>query len=208
MGEMSQFAKNDGYIVTMAPAESYVDVSTSRFSRYVNLTYAEDKWHQDFTYHGANVYAYVLAKWPDAIDLISIQLYEGYSHASYEINHLKSKSPSKYLIDYVMSIKSKGEGYVVNFEDDKSLNLKNSFVKIPMNKLLIGLANGWAGNDKFLYIDAADVGVAYNELKERHDCEIRGFMFWVSCFKLLGLRWKNRRFSLLISAQKSSGSIY
>ena len=33
MGEMSQLAKKDGYIVAMAPAESYLDPTTTLFDR-------------------------------------------------------------------------------------------------------------------------------------------------------------------------------
>ena len=46
-----------------------------KFSRFVNLTYPEP-WQKDFQYHGCNVYAYILGKWNDAIDLIFVQFYE------------------------------------------------------------------------------------------------------------------------------------
>jgi hypothetical protein len=35
MGGMSQLAKRDGYVVAMAPMESYLDPSTHTFDRYV-----------------------------------------------------------------------------------------------------------------------------------------------------------------------------
>ena len=136
MGEMSALAKKDGYIVTIAPMESYLDVGIPKFSRYVNLPY-EDDWHPEFTYHGANLYAYILAKWQDAIDLISIQLYESFSHAAYSINHL-GKSPSVWLVDYVIALQSNDEGFYVNFDTDDDIDLGRTFVNVPMEKLVIG----------------------------------------------------------------------
>ena len=92
--------QHEGYAVSMAPPESYLDVSTSNFSRFVNLTYPNDAWHQDFSYHGRNVYAYLLKKWPDAFDIISVQLYESWSHADYNITVLGTPA-SDYLVAYI-----------------------------------------------------------------------------------------------------------
>ena len=165
----------------MAPAESYLDINTNRFSRFVNLTYPDDDWHEEFTYHGANVYAYILAKWGAYIDFICIQFYEGYSHADYQISQL-NVPPATYIYDYVSRLRQNGEGYTVNFEDDPDVDLTNQFIDIPMDKLVIGLANGWAvGSDKFIFIDTKDVHDAYNSLVEEggNICPFRGFMYWV-----------------------------
>ena len=177
MGEMSSFAKKDGYIVTMAPAESYLDISTSEFSRYVNLTYDED-WHPEFQYHGRNVYAYVLAKWPDSIDLVSVQFYESYSHAAYHINHLQEPA-STWLVNYVEQLKHAGEGYRVNFQTDREVGLEDTFISLPLEKLVIGLANGWADKDKVVFFGSTDLEKAYTEMERKH-CSVKGFMFWVS----------------------------
>ena len=136
MGEMSELAKKDGYIVAMAPMESYLDIGKESFSRYVNLPY-DDDWHPEFTYHGANVYAYILTKWQDSIDLISIQFYESYSHAAYSINHL-GKSASDWLTEYLIYLKSNGEGFYVNFGTDHDVRLGRMFVNVPINKLVVG----------------------------------------------------------------------
>jgi hypothetical protein len=38
MGQFSQYAKQDGYFVSMAPAQSYLDSTLSLFDRFVNHT--------------------------------------------------------------------------------------------------------------------------------------------------------------------------
>jgi hypothetical protein len=86
MGEISRLAKEDGYIVSMAPPQSYLDVTNSNFSRFVNLTDPVRSWHAEFSYFGANVYAYILSKCGEYIDFVSIQFYESYSKASMVVN--------------------------------------------------------------------------------------------------------------------------
>ena len=41
---------------------------------------------------------------------------------------------------------------------------------------MIGVANGWAGDGKFLYLRPDDLEAAYTGLPT--DCKIRGFAFW------------------------------
>ena len=61
MGEMSQMAKRDGYFVTMAPAESYLDPTTSQFDLSLKHNYPEwESLQPNFHYHGRNSYAYML----------------------------------------------------------------------------------------------------------------------------------------------------
>ena len=60
MADLSKLLHDAGQIVTMAPPESYLDVQTTEFSRYVNLTYPET-WPDEtpankFQYHGHNAY--------------------------------------------------------------------------------------------------------------------------------------------------------
>jgi len=64
MGEMSVLAKQDGYLVTMAPPESYLDPFSNDFTRSLRNTLPE--WRElvpDFTYHGINSYAFLLGKY-------------------------------------------------------------------------------------------------------------------------------------------------
>lgn len=62
MGRFSQLAKMDGMIVTMAPAESYLDSTVNGFDRSLRHTYYEwDDMYPEFTYHGMNTYAPLLS---------------------------------------------------------------------------------------------------------------------------------------------------
>ena len=63
--------------------------------------------------------------------------------------------------------------------------MKAQLVNMPLPKLVIGLANGWAisssvQNNKTIYISAAECQEAYLRLKvsELGDLTPRGFMFW------------------------------
>mmetsp|Transcript_15774 Transcript_15774/g.22533 ORF Transcript_15774/g.22533 Transcript_15774/m.22533 type:complete len:425 (+) Transcript_15774:51-1325(+) len=180
--KVSQLAKKYGYTVSMAPAESYLDIPNSKFSRYVNLTYPDDNWHHEFSYHGASVYAYILAKWGDCIDFISVQFYESFSHAAYDIKKL-GVAPHEFLIAYIQRLFDSlegEEGYFVNFEQDETCKLKNQFVSVPLNKLVFGFANGWTNceDEKAIFFPTNDIKIAYNKLKVLGRAP-RGFMFWV-----------------------------
>ena len=76
--------------------ESYVDLTTSVFDR--SLLHEYDEWktlQPGFAYHGHNVYSYLLDRYAlyttsqgtqlPTFDFVTIQLYEGYSHAEYNI---------------------------------------------------------------------------------------------------------------------------
>lgn len=161
----------------MAPPQSYLDPSSIRFSRNVNHTHPNRKWHDDFSYAGRNVYAYLLARYGHAIDMVSIQLYESYSRAAYAIHEL-GMPPAKYLESYVEDLALRHEKFWVHFNEDPDLDMEAQSVHLPLSKLVVGLANGWAeGGDKTLYVDPSDVGEAYNRLSERGRA-LRGFMFW------------------------------
>ena len=58
MADLSKLLHDKGYIVSMAPPESYLDIQTTEFSKFVNLTYPSDDWDVDppFSYHGHNTY--------------------------------------------------------------------------------------------------------------------------------------------------------
>ncbi|RYG96692.1 hypothetical protein EON65_54025, partial [archaeon] len=142
MGEFSQLAKRRGYIVSMAPAESYVDLTTPLFDRALNHEYSE--WQgiiSTFPYHGQNVYAYLLSRYAytsmpihthadtyteednitnttvHTFDFVTIQLYEGYSHAQYKVQQLKMP-PEDMLVDFVASVI---RGWEVDFKSDLDL---------------------------------------------------------------------------------------
>eukprot|EP00277_Geminigera_cryophila_P003934 CAMPEP_0179431430 /NCGR_PEP_ID=MMETSP0799-20121207/16324_1 /TAXON_ID=46947 /ORGANISM="Geminigera cryophila, Strain CCMP2564" /LENGTH=250 /DNA_ID=CAMNT_0021208361 /DNA_START=1079 /DNA_END=1827 /DNA_ORIENTATION=- len=69
IGEVSKMAKKEGFVVTMAPMESYLDPSTSDFNRSLLSSYPE--WTTlvpEFKYHGRNCLAYLLAKHGESED--------------------------------------------------------------------------------------------------------------------------------------------
>ena len=175
MGEFSQLLKKEGYIVSMAPPESYLDPTTSEFSLSLLHNYPEwEKEFAKFTYHGRNVYAYLIAKYSlNTFDFVSLQLYEGYTHTLYKYQREK-KSFGEIIYDLVEKL---NKGYYVDFSKDKNSGLNKEFIKIPEDKIVIGLANAWAGGDKFLFVDENNIIHGYKYLKE-HKKDVRGFMFW------------------------------
>ena len=189
MGLISQYAATDGYCIGVAPPQSYLDVSHSNFSRRVNLTRTPEvtckdtSWHDDFSYHGANVYAHLLAKFGAYVDFVSIQFYESYSRAGRHIHHHRV-IPANYLQSYVNDLVDQGESFAVDFSEDPDLHLPNQRVSFPLSKLVWGFANGWALNkdivdsEKTVYFPPASIETAYRALVQAGRAP-RGFMFWV-----------------------------
>jgi beta-glucosidase len=180
MGRFSELAKQDGFLVGMAPPQSYLDIEQRRFTRFVNLTDPDRGWHDDFHYFGNNVYAYLLSKYGDFIDFVSIQFYESYSRAGLEVFH-NHVPPETYLQNYVRDLVAhKEESFFVDFDQDPSLNHSSRMVSFPRSKLVFGFANGWGAKDdeRVCYFDPKDIAVAYKALEESNQAP-RGFMFWV-----------------------------
>ena len=192
MGDISMLAKQDGYVISMAPAQSYLDIenTSGNFSRYVNLTDptrqdrdSPDHWHEEFLYFGCNVYTYLIAKYGSYIDLISIQFYESYSRAG--LNTIHHKIPQEtYLFNYIQQcIVNTDQQYFVKFEQDPETQLKNQHISIPLSKLVWGFANGWSTTmtdnpDKVVYFLPECIQAAYQNLIY-WQMEPRGVMFWV-----------------------------
>ena len=201
MGRISQYASMDGYRIGVAPPQSYLDISNHNFSRRVNLTRSDQvpehddndgsssssssssSWHDDFPYHGANVYAYLLAKYGAYVDFVSIQFYESYSRAGRHIHH-HHLEPAEYLQSYVNDLVDQGESFAVNFSQDPDVQLPDQRVALPLSKLVWGFANGWALNkdivndEKTVYFSPASIEIAYRALMHTGRTP-RGCMFWV-----------------------------
>jgi len=179
MVSISRMAKADGYVVSMAPPQSYLDIlGRSCFSRLVNLSDPKRQWHTQFSYFGANVYAYLLAKSSESVDLISIQFYESYSRAAEAVKR-NGVSPSKYLEHYVTNLVKSDLMHYVDFSKDTELDMPGSFIAVPLSKLVFGFANGWALHDteKNFFATIDEVQEAWNTLETNHHLP-RGFMFW------------------------------
>ena len=177
MVDFSVEAKKHGYIVSMAPAESYLDASAkpnsidSSFSLDLGLpprAWASDRYNasdedrllikeKGFQHAGRQCYAYILAKAGiDTFDFISIQLYEAYSPFAHDIRTMDQTEA------LMIRIRRLIEGYTVT---DLPMKPSDYEVKIPPNKLVIGIANDWADNFKFCKVDSSVVRSAYELTK-------------------------------------------
>ena len=185
VGSFSRAAKQAGFLVTMAPAESYLDPQTNGFSRSLALPY-DDGWKPGFLYHGRNGYALWLARYgttklPDGhrvptFDLVTVQLYESYSHAAHAM-HVLNVSAADYLATWVAQLAA---GWEVAFDDDPGLGLPSQTVSVAPSTLLIGLANGWAGgvDGKVLLLSASQLAETWKRLAAEGRSP-RGAAFWV-----------------------------
>ena len=98
VGEMSQLAKKEGYIVSIVPPESYLDCTTNKFDNSLLHSYAEWEPIVDFKYHGRNAYAYLLAKYgTSTFDVVTVQLYESYTHLLYNMTQAPHRRPDRTL---------------------------------------------------------------------------------------------------------------
>lgn len=181
MGHISQLASEENYIVTMAPPQSYLDVDgNGRFSRYLNLTDPTRSWHNKFSHFGANAYAYLLARFGDSIDLISVQFYESYSRIAMATFN-SGTSPAISIAQYVTQLLEMDSKYLVKFSSDPNLVITNQLVSIPLSKLVLGFANGWALEEanlqKVFFAPIDHVQWAWSTLLTKN-CTPRGFMFW------------------------------
>lgn len=161
---MSEAAKADGYVVSMVPAQSYLDESTSSFNP--SLLNAYEDWHPDFAYHGMNAYAYLLAEAnPDTFDMVIVQLYEGWSRADYALLALRAK-PAAYLRTWAANMIA---GWTVDFPDGPAT------VKVASHQLVIGLSRG--GSDgKSAFFWPRDCGDAWAAAAPAD--RPRGYAFW------------------------------
>ena len=179
VGIFSTLAKNDGYVVSMVPAESYLDVSQSLFNRSLLFAY-NDGWQPNFTYHGRNAYAYLLARWPEAFDLVLLQLYETFSHLDYAAQSLL-EPPAEYIETLVPNMAA---GWWVDFSSDVLLNFSSQRVSVPPHRLLLGFGNSWAqaapgtprNGTRVTYVMPEEIAVAHRALGSAAP---RGYFFWV-----------------------------
>ena len=174
VSELSKSLKKAGYLVSLAPPQSYLDVGTSSFS--LSVTNPATCWHPEFTYAGRNTYAALLAlAGEETFDFVSLQMYESWSVADCNISGLL-QPPDEYLPRLAAAMDA---GWTVSFSDVPSLGLADQTVRVPLQKLVLGLANGWAElappARKALLLMPAAVSKAYAAMGKS---SVRGFMFW------------------------------
>lgn len=183
-------------------SESYLDPTRSRFDR--SLLHQYEEWIPTvpgFHYHGLNTYAYLIDRYgtygsssssaldgsssmlSETFDFITIQLYEGYSHAEYNttqlsvtsLNVTQNQLASDYITDFVRSV---AKGWMIDYSRDVALQYpRQSRMSIPSSRIVIGLANGWAGDGKFFLAYPDQLHLAYQALSDA-DLQPRGFAFW------------------------------
>lgn len=83
-------------------------------------------------------------------------------------------APSDYLVQFVDALVAHNETFYVDFSEDPSVHLEGQHVAVPLSKLVIGLANGWASADdgspdgqKALFISPDQIEKAWGILRQR-----------------------------------------
>jgi len=174
VGNLSRMAKDAGYVVSLAPPQSYLNVGTSNFS--LSLNNPATCWHPEFLYAGRNAYASLLALAGEAtFDYVLLQLYESWSVADCNISQLQQPAEA-YLPRLVAAMDS---GWTVTFSTAPELGLSDQTIRVPSHKLVLGLANGWTSLSppakKALLLMPDTLGKAYKAMGDR---PARGFGFW------------------------------
>ena len=149
MGEISILAKQKGYLMSLAPCESYFDPSTSLFDLSITHTYPEWSFlNPSFNYHGHNVYALFLAKYGttiikrsvsratvfepvDTFDFVTVQWYESYSHADYNLT-LLNMTATHYFLNAVPSLVN---GWWVDFASVPEMGVESQVVRVSSERL-------------------------------------------------------------------------
>lgn len=166
--EFTRLARENGLVVGLAPAESYLDSrGDERVSRRLNFQPLVN-WGLDFPYAGRNAYALLLRR--ADFDFVSLQFYEGYSRACYQTTRA-GVDLAEYLRETTQRLAA---GFDVRDEKDEVFR-----VQVPPSKLVLGFANQWADGTKFLRADPSDVVRAFALLRSDPCGEPRGVMFWV-----------------------------
>ena len=161
-------AKSHGYLIALAPAESCLDAGSAEVDLLLNHE-PRAPWRPGengfpaagFPYAGRNAYAAVLARaGMDSVDAVSVQLYEGYSSACYALTR-GGAALATYAEEVAAGLSTKG------------VAVGADVVRVPREKLLLGFANGWADNEKFIRVEPEDAARAVEA------ADLRGAMFWV-----------------------------
>jgi hypothetical protein len=188
VGQFSQAAQLDGFVVTLVPPESYLDPYFSSYDRSLLHTYP-DGWQPSFAYHGRNAYALLMAKYGNTalpngssvltFDLIMVQLYESWSHADFNLTApVSAGGPQQGAAEYLAAwVPLLTRGWFVDFASDPASGVPSQTVALSPSQVVLGLANGWAGGPKSVLFMPADVGSAFAALAPR-GLAPRGTVFW------------------------------
>lgn len=94
--------------------------------------------------------------------------------------HHDKVSPEEYLKTFIQSYHENKGQWHVDFDKDDTLQYSSQDMELPLSKLVIGFANGWAINEgeKVVFFKSEQIRSAYRQLLEA-GMTPRGFMFWV-----------------------------
>jgi hypothetical protein len=206
MADFSVEAKSRGYVVSMAPAESYLDPtievggsSTDDDGVFsLDLALPPRSWTFDrygatdddrarvrdagFRHAGRQCYAHVLAKAGiETFDWVSLQLYEAYSSFAHDL-HSKHMSQEEALM---MRVRGLVDGFVVTGLPPSAASAgvgegatTEYEVRVPPSKIVLGIANGWVDGVKFCRVDPRSVRLAYEKTLAEYGRGFLGVMFW------------------------------
>ncbi|KAJ1458357.1 hypothetical protein M885DRAFT_614704 [Pelagophyceae sp. CCMP2097] len=177
VGEFSRSAKAAGFVVGMAPAQSYLDASSDEFDLALNhqpgagWKPGTNGFPETFPYAGRNAYVALIraAGGVETFDFISVQLYEGYSRACFDIT-VGGAAAAEVVANVCRKLSTEG----VRISGEPA----SAAIVVPPNQLVVGFANGWADGRKFLSVAPRDIADAFAQLKGEGS-EPRGVMFWV-----------------------------
>lgn len=169
--DMSVAARATGYIVTMVPAQSYLDPTSSSFDLSLLNFYSD--WHPDFQYHGLNAYAYLLAAAPPrTFELVTVQLYESWSR--FDELLLQTRLPGALALG--RTVAPYLAGWRVDFGQDPRLRINGSkVVHVEPQQLLLGLSFGSA-DGKMAFLWPEEVGKFWTATEP--STRPRGFAYW------------------------------
>ena len=161
-------AKQHGYLIALAPAESYLDAGSAEVDLLLNHE-PRAPWRPGengfpaagFPYAGRNAYAAVLARaGMDSVDAVSVQLYEGYSSACYALATRGGAALSAYAEEVAAGLSTKG------------VTVGADVVRVPREKLLLGRER--LGGQREIHPSGAR-----RRRARRGSRGLAGAMFWV-----------------------------
>lgn len=191
VADFSREAKRHGLLVSLAPAESYLDaLSESSSSFSYDLNFFPPVWDDHdadraiidaagFAHAGRQCYAYLLRDQArvDDYDWIAVQYYESYSRFVHDTTRRRVRQADA----LVARARAMDRGFRVTglpSEEDGGDDDDGVLVRIPYEKIVFGFANGWASPTKNAIIDPDAVREACDTLSTTTNRRLGGVMFW------------------------------
>ena len=182
MADMSRALKEQhDYIVSMAPAESYLDVLAPDHQFSLDLNLFPRWWEkpdrqvvqaEDFSHAGRQCYAYVLHRaGTNSFDWVSLQLYESFSRFVYEATVVAERDGENVISAQMDAMRRRAVAAFDGFDVELPKYGKVR-IQVPPWKLVFGFANGWADGIKVVKVERRALNRLFVRLKTA------GVMFW------------------------------